>query len=163
MSTIKITQLPLITQLNSNTSNTLLVAVDSHASNTVRFSATTLAASLYANNVLNLSIKGLIHTPNIYPSSQTAITIDFANNSLVRAQTSTGLAVTLSNLVRGKTVEMWITNTDVSNQTLTHGISAINSTSNSTTYAMPASSSVFVKYCSMDGTLVNTFVSIVHA
>jgi len=107
--------------------------------------------------------KGFIYTPNIYPSSQTAITIDFANNSVVRAQTSAGLVVTLSSFVAGKVVEAWITNTAGNGQTFTHGCSAINSTINSTTYSIPATSSIFVKYWCMDGTLANTFVAITHA
>ena len=107
--------------------------------------------------------KGFIYTPNIYPSAQTAITIDFANNSLVRAQTATGLVVTLSNFVTGKSVEAWITNTAGTTQTFTHGVSAINSSVNATTYGIPSTSSIFVKYWCMDGTLTNTFCSIVHA
>ena len=105
-------------------------------------------------------VKGFIYTPNIYPSSQTAITISFANDSVVRAQTSVGLVVTLSSFVVGKSVEAWITNTAGTNQTFTHGCSAVNSTINSTTYAIPSTSSIFVKYWCMDGTLANTFVAI---
>lgn len=104
--------------------------------------------------------KGFIYTPNIYPSAQTAVTISFANDSVVRAQTSAGLVVTLSSFVVGKSVEVWITNTAGTNQTFTHGCSAINSTVNSTTYAIPSTSSIFVKYWCMDGTLANTFVAI---
>ena len=104
--------------------------------------------------------KGFIYTPNIYPSSQTAITIDFANNSVVRAQTSAGLVTTLSNFIAGKVVEAWITNRAGTSQTFTHGVSAVNSTINSTTYSIPATSSIFAKYWCMDGTLANTFVAI---
>jgi len=107
--------------------------------------------------------KGFIYTPNIYPSAQTAVTISFANDSVVRAQTSAGLAVTLSNFVVGKSVEAWITNTAGGGQTFTHGCSATNSTVNSTTYSIPATSTIFVKYWCMDGTLANTFVAITHA
>jgi hypothetical protein len=108
-------------------------------------------------------IKGFVYTPTIYPSAQTAISIDMANNSVVRAQTATGLVVTLTNLLAGKEVVAWITNTAGTNQTFTHGCSAINSTVNSTTYNIPATSSIFVRYWSMDGTLQNTFSSITHA
>lgn len=107
--------------------------------------------------------KGFVYTPTIYPSAQTAITLDFANNSMVRAQTSTGLVVTLAGHKVGKVVEVWITNTAGTNQTFTHGCSAINSTVNSTTYAIPATSTIFAKYWCMDGTTANTFVSINHA
>ena len=104
--------------------------------------------------------KGFIYNPVVYPSAQTAITIDIANNSVVRAQTAAGLVVTLSSFVAGKVVEAWITNTAGTGQTFTHGVSAVNSTVNSTTYSIPATSSIFVKYWCMDGTLANTFVAI---
>jgi len=107
--------------------------------------------------------KGFIYTPNIYPSAQTAVTISFANDSVVRAQTSAGLVVTLSSFVVGKSVEVWITNTAGGGQTFTHGCTATNSTVNSTTYSIPATSTIFVKYWCMDGTLANTFVAITHA
>jgi len=107
--------------------------------------------------------KGFIYTPLVYPAAQTAITIDFANNSLVRAQTATGLTVTLSNLLAGKEVVAWITNTAGTNQTFTHGVSATNSTVNSTTYAIPGTSTILARYMSIDGTAQNTFVAITHA
>jgi hypothetical protein len=99
----------------------------------------------------------------IYPSSQTAITIDFTDGPMVRAQTAAGLVVTLSNLSAGREVVAWITNTSGGNQTFTHGCSATNSTVNSTTYAIPATSTIFARYMCIDGTAQNTFVAIVHA
>lgn len=107
--------------------------------------------------------KGLIYTPLVYPNTQTAVTIDFANNSMVRAQTSTGLVVSLSKFTVGKIVELWITNLAGSNQTYTTGVPAINSTLNSTTYAIPATSTICTRYFCVDGTLANTLVSVIHA
>lgn len=107
--------------------------------------------------------KGFIYTPTVYPSAQTAVTIDFANNSVVRAQTSTGLVVSFSNYTVGKVIEAWITNTSGTNQTFTHGVSATNSTVNSTTYTIPSTSSILARYFCIDGTLSNTFCAIVHA
>jgi hypothetical protein len=118
--------------------------------------------NLTITGVINTG-KGFIYTPTVFPNSQTAITIDFANDSVVRAQTATGLTVTLSNLVTGKAVEAWITNTSGGNQTFTHGVSAINSTINATSHPIPSTSTILVKYWSMDGTLANTFVSMIHA
>jgi len=108
-------------------------------------------------------VKGFIYTPNIYPNAQTAVTISFANDSVVRAQTSAGLVVTLSSFITGKSVEAWITNRAGTSQTFTHGCTATNSTDNSTTYTIPSTSTIFVKYWCMDGTLANTFVAITHA
>jgi len=107
-------------------------------------------------------VKGFIHTSLVYPSAQTAITIDFANNSMVRAQTSTGLVVSMSNFTVGKIVELWITNLAGTNQTYTTGVSAINSTINSTTYNIPSTSTVCARYFCVDGTLANTLVSVIH-
>jgi len=107
--------------------------------------------------------KGFIYTPTVYPGAQTAITIDFANNSVVRAQTATGITATLSNLVAGKEVVAWITNTAGTNQNFTHGLSATNSTTNSTSYAIPGTSTIMARYMSIDGTAQNTFVAVVHA
>jgi len=107
--------------------------------------------------------KGFIYTPRTYPGAQTAITIDFANNSVLRANTSAGLSVSFSNYVAGKVVELWITNTAGGNQTFTHGCAAINSTTNSTTYTIPGTSTILAKYISFDGDLGNTFVSVIHA
>ena len=107
--------------------------------------------------------KGFVYVPTVYPSSQTAITIDFANNSVVRAQTATGLTVTLSSLLPGKEVVLWITNTAGTNQTFTHGLSSTNSTLNATTYAIPGTSTIMARYMSIDGTLANTFCSVTHS
>jgi hypothetical protein len=107
--------------------------------------------------------KGFVYTPTVYPSAQTAITINMANNSVVRAQTSAGLVVTLSNLFAGKEVMAWITNTSGLTQTFTHGVSALNSSVNATTYGIPGTSTILARYMSIDGTTQNTFVAITHA
>jgi hypothetical protein len=106
--------------------------------------------------------KGFIYTPMIYPGAQTAITIDITNGPLIRAQTTAGLVVTLSNFVRGKVVELWVTNLAGSTQTFTHGVSAINSTTGSTTVSMPGNSTLSARYVCLDGTLANTMVAIIN-
>jgi hypothetical protein len=107
--------------------------------------------------------KGFVYTPTVFPSSQTAITINMTTQSLVRAQTASGLVVTLSNLLAGKEVVAWITNTSGGGQTFTHGVSALNSSVNATTYNIPATSTILARYMSIDGTTQNTFVAITHA
>ena len=52
MSTIKISQLQQINQLEANTSNTLLVGVDTTLGVTGKITVTTLAQGLYSNNAL---------------------------------------------------------------------------------------------------------------
>jgi hypothetical protein len=152
--------------------NTTITAIDGKmqsayntANNALANTTGTFAGNLTVTGNVTITgtvapTKGFIYTPNIYPSVQTAVTISFADDSVVRAQTSAGLVVTLSSFVVGKSVEAWITNTAGTGQTFTHGCSAINSTINSTTYSIPATSSIFAKYWCMDGTLANTFVAI---
>ena len=54
MATIKISQLPLLTTINANTANTLFAGVDLPTGTTGKFTAHTLAQSLYSNEVLNV-------------------------------------------------------------------------------------------------------------
>ena len=54
MSTVKISELSLITQLNANTSNTLFLAVDLPTGVTGKFTGHTLAQGLYSHEVLNV-------------------------------------------------------------------------------------------------------------
>jgi hypothetical protein len=131
-------------------------------SNTLTNIATFNGDSVDITGVINPQ-KGFIYTPRVLPGAQTAITINFANDSVVRAQTSTGLTVTLSNLLAGKEVVAWITNTAGTTQTFTHGCSALNSTVNATTYGIPSTSTILVRYMSIDATAQNTFVAITHA
>ena len=72
MSSVKISQLNLITQLNANTSNTLFVAVDIPSGVTGKFTGHTLAQGLYSNEVLNVGTN-----PVIYPG----VIAQFSGNS----------------------------------------------------------------------------------
>jgi hypothetical protein len=107
--------------------------------------------------------KGFIYTPTVYSGSTTSVTIDFANNSVLRAQSATGITVSFSNYTAGKMVEMWFTNTAGNGQTFTHGVSATNSTTGSTTYNITSGATILARYFCIDGTLANTFCAIVHA
>ena len=107
--------------------------------------------------------KGFIYTPTTYPGAQTAIVVDFANNSLVRANCSADISVSHINYVPGKVVEMWITNTSGLSRNFVHGCASINSTVNSISYAIPSTATIFVRYTSFYNDLGNTFVAIIHA
>jgi hypothetical protein len=107
--------------------------------------------------------KGFIYAPRTFVGAQTAITIDFANTAVLRANIAADYAITFSNYVAGKVVEVWLTNTSGSQRTFTHGCTAINSTTNSTTYNHPATSTIVAKYMSFDGDSANVLVQIVHA
>ena len=84
--------------------------------------------------------KGFIYTPNVVSSNVTSYNIDIANNSLYKLSCNNNLSLSLSDFQYGKVVEVWLTNTSGSTRTITHGCSAINSTTNSTTFTMPSSS-----------------------
>jgi len=61
MSTIKISQLPTLTTLASNTQNTLFVAVDLPTSTTGKFTGKTLAQGLFTNEVLNVGNNAIVY------------------------------------------------------------------------------------------------------
>jgi hypothetical protein len=63
MPSIKISQLPILNQLSANNANTVFVAVDKTSNTTSQFSTTTLAAGLFANNILNVGTQ----TPSTFP------------------------------------------------------------------------------------------------
>jgi hypothetical protein len=130
-------------------------------SNTIQRIASFNADSASFTGVVNPQ-KGFIYTPTQYPGAQTAITIDFANNSVIRANTSTGCTVSFVNYTLGKEVVLWLTNTAGTNQTFTHGVNALNSTVNSTTYNIPGTSTIMARYFSFGNDLANTFVAVVH-
>ncbi len=60
MSTVKISQLPFITEINANTEKTLMAGVDLPSGLTGKISMRTLAARLYSNDVLNVGVSPII-------------------------------------------------------------------------------------------------------
>lgn len=131
-------------------------------SNVVNEIASFNADSVYFTGTVGPE-KGFIYTPTILQGAQTAFTIDFSTTSLIKATLTADLTITLSNYVYGKVVEVWLTNTGGLTRTITHGCTATNSTENSTTFTMPATSSAYLRYFSIDGDNANTFVSVQHA
>ena len=77
--------------------------------------------------------KGFIYTPRILTGAQTAITINFATDSMIRATFSSTLTMSFSNYTYGKVVEVWLTNTAGTGQTINLGTQANNSTTGATT------------------------------
>lgn len=117
-------------------------------SNTVTFSG-----AVYPN-------KGFIYTPRIIPGNSTTIVLDFATDSMIKASINAACTLSFTNYQYGKVVELWVTNTSGSTQTFTHGCSASNSTNNNTSQSMPAGSSMYLRYFSINGDLANTFVAV---
>ena len=107
--------------------------------------------------------KGFVYTPRVPQGNQTAITVNYATDSMIKANLAADLTVSHSNFVTGKVVEMWLVNTSGVGRTVTHGLTSTNSTTNSTTFTILATSSAYLRFFSIDSDLANTFVSVVYA
>ncbi len=131
-------------------------------SNTIQEIASFNAESADFLGVVNPQ-KGMIFSPRVPVDNQTAITLDFRTDVIIKATLVADLTVTLSNYVYGKVVEIWLTNTSANPRTITHGCTDVNSTTNSTTFTMAATSSAYLRYFSIDGDNANTFVAVQYA
>lgn len=133
-----------------------------NGSNAVNEIASFNAESVTFDGVVNPA-KGFIYTPRILTGAQTAITIDFASDSMLRATFSSTLTMSFSNYTYGKVVEAWLTNTAGNGQTINLGCLANNSTTGSTTVSVASGRSAKLQYFSIDGDLANTFCAITYA
>lgn len=133
-----------------------------NGSNTLTNIATFNGDSAIFTGIVNPQ-KGMVLSPNVISGITNTLNIDIANNSLYKITIDNTATINLSGYQTGKIVELWITNSSGSNRVVTHGCTALNSTVNSTTFTIPATSSAFLKYFSIDGDNANTFVSITHA
>ena len=133
-----------------------------NGSNTVNEIATFNAETVSFTGVVNPA-KGFIYTPRILTGAQTAITIDFATDSMVRATFDSTLTMSFSNYTAGKVVEAWLTNTAGNGQTINLGCLANNTTTGSTTLSVASGRSAKLQYFSIDGDLSNTFCAITYA
>jgi hypothetical protein len=131
-------------------------------SNTLQQIATFNGDSVHFTGVVNPQ-KGLLLSPNVVSGITNTLNIDMANNSLYKVTIDNTATINLSGYQAGKIVEVWMTNSSGSNRVVTHGCTALNSTVNSTTVTIPATSSAYFKYFSIDGDNANTFVSVIHA
>ena len=104
--------------------------------------------------------KGFIYTPRLPVGNQTAITIDYATDSIIKANLVADLTISHTNYVAGKVVEVWLTNNDNANRTVTHGCASLRSTNKSTTFTISAQSSAYMRFFSIGGDNANTFVTL---
>jgi hypothetical protein len=79
MPSVKISELPVLTQLSANNANTVFVVVDKTTNTTSQFSTTVLAQGLYANNILNV---GTANTGLLLPNS----VAQFISNTAIFSQ-----------------------------------------------------------------------------
>jgi len=105
--------------------------------------------------------KGFIYDPREFAAAQTAVTINFANDVVLKANCAADITFSFANFTAGKQVEVWLTNTSGLTRTVTHGCSAINSTTNSTTFTIPSTATAWLKYYCVNGDLANTFVAVI--
>ena len=133
-----------------------------NGSNTVQEIASFNANKIEFTGTVNPA-KGFVYTPRILTGAQTAITIDFATDSMIRASFAATLTMSFSNYTYGKVVECWFTNTAGNGQTINLGVLANNSTTGSTTLTVASGRSTKLQYFSIDGDLANTFCAITYA
>jgi hypothetical protein len=107
--------------------------------------------------------KGFIYTPRILIGAQTAISINFAQDAMVRATFNTTLTMSFSNYTTGKVVETWLTNTAGNGQTVNLGVLANNSTTGGTTLSVASGRSAKLQYFSVSNDLSNTFCAVTYA
>ena len=117
------------------------------------------ADSVYFTGAL-IPQKGFVFTPRLPEGAQTAITIDYSSDSIIKANCAADVTISHTNFTYGKVVEVWLVNTGAQNRTVTHGVSAINSTTKSTTFTITAGSSAYMRFFSIDGDLANVFVTV---
>jgi hypothetical protein len=130
-----------------------------NGSNVVTEIASFNADSVTFTGVVNPQ-KGFIFTPRVPEGAQTAIAINYATDSIIKSNCNADITITHTNFTAGKVVEIWLVNTGGQNHTVTHGVSALNSTTKSTTFTITASSSAYMRFFSIDGDLANTFVTV---
>jgi len=107
--------------------------------------------------------KGFIYptrTANV--GNSVAVTIDFANDAIVRCTVNADMSVYFTNYTAGKIVDLWVTNLSGTGRSVTHGVSATNATNNGLTKTVPSTSTAKFQFYSISGDLANTFVAIVQ-
>ena len=137
------------TTANGTNARTVSATIDA---NTATFSGTIIPQ------------KGFVYqtrTANVGANS-VAVTIDFANDAFVRCTINAAMTVHFTNFTAGKIVDLWVTNLAGGGRTVTHGVSATNSTNNGVDKSVPATSTTKFQYYSFDGNLGNTYVAIVQ-
>jgi len=115
-----------------------------------------------ANSTLYVP-NGLLFNTRSYAGNQTAITLDFATDTWVKCNVNANMAVTLSNFRSGSDINLFVTNINGVAHTITHGCSALNSTTGTTTFVLDNETTARIKYFSFYGDLANTYCSISYS
>ena len=105
--------------------------------------------------------KGFVYSTRTANVGNTvAVTIDFANDSIIRCTVNANMQVYFTNFQVGKIVDIWITNLSGTNKTVTHGVVETNATNNGLTKIIPGTSTAKFQYYSLNADVGNTFVAI---
>jgi hypothetical protein len=105
--------------------------------------------------------KGFVYatrTANV--GNSVAVTIDFANDSIIRCTVNADMSVYFTNFTIGKIVDIWVTNLSGTGRSVTHGVSATNATNNGLAKTVPSTSTAKFQFYSLNADVGNTFVAI---
>jgi hypothetical protein len=138
----------LVFSATPNGTNTR-TSVVTFTSNTV-----TITGQIYA-------AKGFSSVPRTVTNASSVV-IDFTADSVIRVINNIGATVSFTNYFPGKQVDVWVTNTDNTSKTYTHGCTETNSTDNATTKSLPGTSSMLLKYICFGTDSANVQVAIVQ-
>lgn len=104
--------------------------------------------------------KNIVYTQNNVTGNTNTITLDIANTSILRFTSNDTTTISLSNYLTGKVSEVWITNSNTSSQSITHGCLSNNSTTGTSSFNISSGKCAYLKYFCILGDPANTFVSI---
>jgi len=164
---IENTQNTNITAVTTNTTSAFIQAnaAFTKANNALaNTSGTIFGGDLIVTGNLTSNV-GVVNPPVVFAGSQTAITLDFTQSALQGCNIAANMVVTPSNLIAGKTVKLWVTNTSTgggSNHTITHGLSALRSTVGATTVTLVGGQTALLEYSAFDTTVANCRVAITY-
>ena len=124
------------------------------------------SAAVYANGAFATANNALLQiypSVRVLPGNSTTLTIDYSVDTVIKANLVDNMVISHTNLTTGKAVEVWLVNTDNNSRIITHGISALNSTTNSLTFSLAATSSAHLRFFNINSDLANTFVKVSKA
>jgi hypothetical protein len=105
-------------------------------------------------------VANVMSIPTTYASPQTNITLNYQVANIVKTNITSNLVVSHTGFVLGKFIDLFVYNDSASTQTITHGISANNSSTKGTVTEVRPYATKHLKYFTIDSNLANTYVVI---
>jgi hypothetical protein len=142
----------------ANTANAAVANTSSITLNNSLFVPGTLAinGTIYANGATYVA--NAMSIPTTYSTPQTNITLNYQAANIVKTNITSDLVVAHSNIVLGKYIDLFVYNDSAITQTITHGVSANNSSTKGTTTKVQPYATKHLKYFTVDSDLANTYV-----